>query len=58
MTWQAALLAITFSFDKLLFRKKGAIIGPVAPIKTELNPLIPPTKIKEEYFCFLFFFDE
>ena len=27
--------------------KKGAIRGPVAPMKIELNPLIPPTKIND-----------
>ena len=44
--WQAALLAIIFSFDKSLFKKNGAISGPVAPTKIELSPLIPPTGIK------------
>jgi len=29
-----------------LFKKKGAISGPVAPTKIELKPLIPPTGIK------------
>ena len=36
ITWQAALLEITSSFNNLLFKKKGAISGPVAPIKIEL----------------------
>ena len=29
------------------FKKNGAISGPVAPINTELNPLIPPAKKKD-----------
>ena len=52
--WHAALFAIIFSFKRSLLRKKGAIKGPVAPIKIELNPLIAPTGIKEDI-CFSFF---
>ena len=36
-----------------LFKKKGAISGPVAPTNIELRPLIPPTLIKETL-CFAF----
>ena len=31
----------------MLFKKNGAISGPVAPMNIELIPLIPPTKVKE-----------
>ena len=34
--------------------KNGAIRGPTAPTKIELNPLIAPTGIKEDI-CFSFF---
>ena len=38
---------------KLLFRKNGAISGPVAPTKTEAKPLILPTLINDlESFSF------
>jgi len=43
MAWQTALLAIIFSFVNPLFRKKGAMRGPVAPMKTVHVPLRIPT---------------
>ena len=51
-----SLLAIIFSFNRLLIKKKGAIRGPVAPIKIELIPLMPPTQINELSFFSFFGF--
>ena len=50
----AALFAIIFSFLKLLFKKNGAMSGPVAPTNIELIPLMPPTLMKEANFFFFF----
>jgi len=58
IVWHAALLAMIFSFNKFLFKKKGAIKGPVAPIKIELIPLMPPTQVKELSFFSFFGFVE
>ena len=56
IVWHAALFAIILSFDSLLFKKNGAISGPVAPINIELIPLIPPTKVKESLLVSFFSF--
>ena len=54
ITWQAALFTIIFSFVNLLFKKKGAISGPVAPTNIEANPLMLPTLINDlDCFSFL-----
>ena len=46
IAWQTALFAIIFSLLNFPFRKKGAISGPVAPIKTVHNPLKVPAQKK------------
>ena len=52
--WHAALFAIIFSLVRLLFKKNGAIRGPVAPTKTDAKPLIPPTLTNDfDIFSFL-----
>ena len=54
ITWHVALLAIIFSLVNWLFKKKGAISGPVAPTKIEAKPLMPPTLINDlDFFSFL-----
>ena len=52
--WQAALLAIIFSLVRVLFKKNGAIRGPVAPTKIDANPLILPT-LTNDFDIFSFF---
>ena len=49
MVWTAAFVAIKFSFFKSDLRKKGAMIGPVAPIISEKRPTITPKKKKPQF---------